>query len=335
VVLLVHASLGRSATGMLLAGVVAALLAPFHFSAFPAAYLIVALLVLARREWHQRTWRRDAVLFLAPVVFAIPFVVDPILLQEGQGGMRPTLGWGEAPFDAGPAAVAFFYLTNLGLPFVLALGALTRSWVRERVFLGAWVAALFLVPNVVVLSSVEFDMNKYFQFMWVAVAILAASIVRRWRTPLVVAVLIFSALSPGLIAVWHVAGEQLALTTAQEKAAEWIETNTPPRAVFVTDAWINSPVDLAGRLRVTSFGPYIANLGYDPNPREADVHRVRCDGPAIAAEVMRSYGAQYVLSSGGLIDCGAQPPTDLSASPLFETVYDQDGVTVWHLRGAP
>jgi hypothetical protein len=334
VALLAHASLGRSAAGMLLAGIVAALLAPFHFYALPAGYLVVALLVAARREWRHRTWRRDALLFLAPVVLAIPFVVGPILLQEGQGGMRPTIGWGEARFGDGPAAVAFFYATNLGIPFALALGALTRRWVRERAFLGAWIVALFLVPNVVVLSSVEFDMNKYFQIMWVAVAIAAATLVRRWRTPLVVGILALSALSPGLIAVWHVAGEQLALTTAQERAAQWIEANTPPGAIFITDAWINSPVDLAGRLRVTSFGPYVANLGYDPDARAADVQRVRCDGPEVAAQVMRTYGAGYVLSSGGLVDCGGGTPSDLSASPLFDAVYDQDGVTVWQFRGA-
>ena len=38
-------------------------------------------------------------------------------------------------------------------------------------FLVAWLVALFLVPNLVVVSAVEFDMNKYFQIMWIAVAI--------------------------------------------------------------------------------------------------------------------------------------------------------------------
>ncbi len=41
VVLLVVACLGRRPQGVLLAGILAALLAPFHFFAFPATYLIV------------------------------------------------------------------------------------------------------------------------------------------------------------------------------------------------------------------------------------------------------------------------------------------------------
>ena len=67
--------------------------------------------------------------------------------------------------------------------------------------------------------------------------------------------------------------------------------------------FINSPVDLAGRLRMTTFGPYVSNLGYDPNPRAADIDAIYCDGPEVAKDRMARYGATYVLSSGGILDC--------------------------------
>ena len=75
VVLLVVACLDRRPLGILLAGVLAALLAPFQFFAFPATYLIVGLYVLTTGGWRERTVWRDAVLFLAPVVLAAPFIV--------------------------------------------------------------------------------------------------------------------------------------------------------------------------------------------------------------------------------------------------------------------
>ena len=184
------------------------------------------------------------------------------------------VGWGEARFGDGPAAVAFFYLTNLGIPFVLAVvAAFTARGLPGRWFLVAWMVALFIVPNVVVVSAVEFDMNKYFQIMWIAVAILAGWLIARWPTALVAAVLLVCALSPVLIAVWHMRSDDVALGLPQETAARWIAANTPERSVFVTDDFINSPVDLAGRLRITTFGPYVSNLGYDPAPREADTKR--------------------------------------------------------------
>jgi hypothetical protein len=213
------------------------------------------------------------------------------------------------------------------------VAAITVRALPNRWFLVAWMVALFIVPNVVIVSAVEFDMNKYFQIMWIAVAILAAWLIRRWPRPLIAAILVVSAVSPALIAVWHVRSDIVAVGLPQGTAARWIAANTPERSVFVTDAFINSPVDLAGRLRITTFGPYVSNLGYDPAPREADVTAIYCDGPEVAVERMAKYGATYVLSSGG-VPCGGDPVTDFWSSPLFETVYDEDGVAVWRLAGS-
>ena len=336
VVLLVVTSLGRRPAGVLLAGVLAALLAPFHFYAFPAAYLIVGLYVLTSGAWRERTVSRDAVLFLAPVVLALPYARPAVRLQSAEGSFRFVQGWSEARFADGPLAALFFYVTNLGIPVLLAIAALV--WLRRdrrvphRGFLAAWLIALFLVPNLVRMSAVDFDMNKYFQMMWIAAAILAAWLVARWPKPAIAAVLVICGISPALIAIHHATHPAVVMSLPQAAAARWIETYTPERAIFVTDDFINSPVDLAGRLRITTFGPYVSNLGYDPVPRSADVKAVYCDGPDVAAERMAVYGATYVLSSGGVLDCGEGGPTDFSASPRFETVYDADGVSVWQLR---
>ena len=155
VVLLIVACIGRRPAGVLLAGILAALLAPFQFFAFPATYLIVGLYVVTTGAWRQRTVLRDAVLFLAPVILATPFIVGAIVQQSDIGSFKFVLGWATAPLDDGPAAVAFFYLTNLGIPFVLAvIAAFTARGMPYRWFLAAWVLALFIVPNVVEVSAV-------------------------------------------------------------------------------------------------------------------------------------------------------------------------------------
>jgi hypothetical protein len=332
-VLLVVQCLGRRPAGVLLAGLIAALLAPFQFYAFPATYVIVGLYVVTTGAWRAPTAGRDAALFLGPVILAIPFIAESIVAQSGTGAFHLVAGWGEARFGDGPLAVLFFYATNLGIPFALAIiAAIVSRGLATRRFLVAWLVVLFLIPNVVVLSAVEFDMNKYFQMMWIAVAILAAWLIRGWPRPVIAAILAVCAISPALIAIWHATSSTVVLTPTQETAGRWIETHTPDRSVFVTDAFINSPVDLAGRLRITTFGPYVANLGYDPAPREADTKTAYCDGPDAAAEVMQRYGATYVLSSGGVLDCDGEP-TDFGSSARFETVYDEGGVTVWRLAG--
>jgi hypothetical protein len=336
VVLLVVTCLGRRPAGVLLAGVLAALLAPFHFYAFPATYLIVLLYVVATRAWRSPTFFRDAVLFLAPIVLAIPFIAGAIFQQGERGAFHFVAIWSEARPAEGPLALVFFYVTNLGIPFLLALAAIAiAAWRRQLtptiLFLAAWLVALFVVPNVVVVSAVEFDMNKYFQMMWIAVAILAAWLIRDWPRPAVVAVVAVAAISPALIGFWHATNPAFVMSHAEEAAGGWIERNTPERSVFVTDAFINSPVDIAGRLRLTTFGPYAANLGYDPAERERDIKTIYCDGDAVAAELMVRHGAGYVLSSASLLECDDDAPTDFRTSPLFETLYDVDGVAVFRL----
>ena len=110
---------------------------------------------------------------------------DAVSRQGHIGAFRFVLWWSEARVQDGPAAVAFFYLTNLGIPTVLAvIAAFTARGMPARWFLVAWMVALFIVPNIIVVSAVEFDMNKYFQIMWIAVAILAGWPIRNWRPPL-------------------------------------------------------------------------------------------------------------------------------------------------------
>jgi hypothetical protein len=192
---------------------------------------------------------------------------------------------------------------------------------------------MFIVPNVVVASAVAFDMNKYFQVMWIALALLAAWLIHRWPRPIVALTLAACAVTPALIAVWHVESPAVALTGPEEQAARWIAANVPPRTVFLTEAFINSPVDLAGRLRITSFAAYVANLGFDPRTREADVTLAYCGGDVAAERVMKRYNATYALSPGWYVDCGDATPTDFGASPLFQTVYDAGGVGIWRLVG--
>jgi hypothetical protein len=101
----------------------------------------------------------------------------------------------------------------------------------------------------------------------------------------------------------------------------------------MTENFLNSPVDLSGRLRLTTYGPYVANLGFQPDQRAEDVRQAWCDGPDRAQAVMLQYGARYVLSTGGWLDCTG-PSTDFDSSPLFSRIYDAAGIKIWALAGS-
>jgi hypothetical protein len=189
-----------------------------------------------------------------------------------------------------------------------------------------------VVPNVVQVSAIGFDMNKYFQAMWVAVALLAAWLIRRWPAWAVTAVLLVSVPSPLLVSAWTALNREVVLGWSEIDAADWIAANTPERSVFVTNGWLNSPTDPAGRLRVLTFTPYIANLGYSPDERAAVVDEIYCSGdPVRAAQLTRNLGATYLLDTGPPRAC---QPTIFEASPDWELVYDRSGVRIWRVAGA-
>ena len=119
-------------------------------------------------------------------------------------------------------------MTNLGVPFLLALAALYAPGLPRRAFLAAWIIGLFVIPNVVQVSVIGFDMNKFFQAMWIAVAILAAWLIRRWPMPAVAGVLLLSVPSPLLVAAWTATSNLQVMTDAELDAAEWVRDGTPP-----------------------------------------------------------------------------------------------------------
>jgi hypothetical protein len=326
---------------ILLAGLLGALLAPFHFFFFPAFGLLALLYVLVGGRLLDRDAPRNAALLLGPYLLALPFVLAPLLNASGSGALKLAWGWESAPFADGPWAVAFFYLTNLGLPFVLGLAALFVRGLRARVFLGAWALAMFLVPNVMQVSEVAFDMNKFFQAMWIAVALLAAWLIRRWPWPAIAAVLLLSIPSPLLVAGWTYLSatddsdqnRQEVLGGSALAAASWIAANTPERSVFATDGWLNSPTDPAGRLRLLTYTPYVANLGFDPQEREKQVREIYCAGDVSrSVAVMRQLGASYLLDGGRPGDCTT--PTEFVEGPDLHKVYENAAMRIWQLVDA-
>ena len=316
-----------------LAGILGALLAPFHFFLFPAFLMVALLYVLVSGRLFDRDAPRNAALLLAPYVLAAPFVLAPLLNANASGALKQVSGWESAPMADGFWPVVFFYVTNLGVPFLLALGALFVRGLRAKAFLAAWALAMFVVPNVVQVSVIAFDMNKYFQAMWIAVAILAGWFIRRWPWPAAAVVLLLSVPSPLLVAGWTAFNREQVLDRNGVDAASWIADNTPERSVFATDGWLNSPTDPAGRLRLLTYTPYVANLGFDPDLRHRQVLEIYCSGdPLRAVALMRQLGATYLLDGTRPQPC--DKPTDFAASTALEQVYANPGLRIWRLTAA-
>ncbi|MGH2394594.1 MAG: hypothetical protein ACRDGH_14090, partial [Candidatus Limnocylindria bacterium] len=238
--------------------------------------------------------------------------------------------WWDAPVEEGPLGVAFFYATNLGIPFVLAMAALVWRGLPARRFIALWIVAMFAIPNLAVFSHISFDMNKYFQVMWMATAMAAGWFIRSWHPAAIALVIAASVASPIQVGVYGVATRYQVLGVADLRAADWARSATAGRSVFVTNGWLHAFTDVAGRLRVHSFGPYIQNIGYDPGPREAAVIEIYCGGDAAeSARLVRSLGARYVVDSSRPDGCEA--PVRFEDAPGFSLVFEDAGLRVWEV----
>ena len=94
VVLLVVVCLGRRPLGILLAGLLAALLAPFQFFAFPATYLIVGLYVVTTGAWRDRRSSAMPSCSSRRSSSPLPFIVGAVVRQGDVGAFRFVAGLG-------------------------------------------------------------------------------------------------------------------------------------------------------------------------------------------------------------------------------------------------
>jgi hypothetical protein len=318
-----------------LAGLLGALLAPFHFFFFPAGLLLVLLWVVIGGRLVDRDAPRNALLFLGPYLLSLPFALAAIAQSSGSGALRWVLfdgGWESAPRTDGLLAVTFFYATNLGLPLILALAAVLARRTPARMFLGAWAVALFAIPNLVQASSVGFDMGKYFQAMAISLAILAGWLMRRWRWWALLPAFALAIPSPLLVSGWTALSREQVLSADELAAATWIAGNTPGTSVFATDGWLNAPTDPAGRLRLLTFTPYVANLGYDPDRRVAQLNEIYCGGdPARSLALLHQLGASYLIDAGRPQPCSKS--VNFSAARGFQQVFANPSLRI--LRVSP
>ena len=141
-------------------------------------------------------------------------------------------------------------------------------------------------------------------------------------------VLLLSVPSPLLVAAYTAVNREQVLSNAELRVAEWMAESTPPGSVFVTDGWLNSPTDPAGRLRQLTFTPYVANLGFDPDERVRLTYVAYCSGdPAASLEALQQMGADYVLDYRRPGNC--LTPTDFASISGLVQAYDADGIRVW------
>jgi hypothetical protein len=265
----------------------------------------------------------------------------------------------------------WFWLVNLGvavpLSLVVVLLILARrfggGWLRSgaaralglfpselvRFFLAC--VPVFVLCNIVVFQSWDWDNTKLLAYWYLGVALAVSSITVRlwvgwWRRILAV-LLAGSVLATGTLALLRllpftppaasVTGPYVLASAADVAMAQVIDETTAPNAVFLisasTDDFFDPVPLLTGRPVVIDYYPWLWSYGLDYGPREADVElaMVGCGATPLGQcqpilEVLRRYHVSYVevnqtYPAAGFSWWSAQQLPVIATAP-GTTVYD-------------
>ncbi len=209
--------------------------------------------------------------------------------NNGAGGLKDGYFW--------------FYLKNVGLPFLLLLLALLEKKPYRRLLAsGAFMIYLFaefirFQPNI-------YDNNKLFYVWYMLMAVIAADYaldlfekMKGLRSRWVIAVLscfVFFASGTLSIARECVSNYQL-YGPDETEAARYIEENTDEHSVFITWTEHLNPVSsLAGRTIVCGPDLWLYYHGFDTYARHAEIESFYAS-PDPQAEILSRYGVDYIL----------------------------------------
>ena len=200
----------------------------------------------------------------------------------------------------------WFYIKNIGLPFILILlGLLEKNEKRRMIAAGAFV--IFLAAEFIQFQPNEYDNNKLFYIWYMLCAVIAADYalellgkLKGLRARPVLAVLCaVICFSTGVLAVARECKSDYQMFSREEvEAAAFVEENTPQHATFMTGTQhINFVSSLAGRNIVCGPDLWLTFHGYDNSQRHRDIEAFYAD-PFGNAGILTKYGVDYILVSG-------------------------------------
>ena len=306
---------------------------------FSGGYLLARLVI--DKDDRRGVLLRAGVYLALVVVLALPQVIGSAVKQTVEGGsLRFQFNWvnnsgGRGMIDG----YLWFWVKNVGLPFILILGACLNAKCRGPLDILCGMAAIFIAADWVLFQRNPYDNNKLFYIWYMFGAILAAdygSVIMqrlaglRGRWLLAGLFMLASVLSGSLsLAREAVSGYQLFSHNAVE-AGKWIDENTDREAVFMTgQQHINPVCSLAGRQIICGSDLYVFFHGLKYSEEAYNCQRFY-ENPQENVDVLEDYGIDYIYVSDYE---RADFDVDLaSLDAMYDLVYENPDVRIYQVE---
>ncbi len=233
----------------------------------------------------------------------------------------------------------WFYLKNIGLPFLALLAALFDKNPRNRRIF-AMALPIILAAEFIRFQPNEYDNNKLFYVAWLLCCMIVADWSSRlWkrlegfggRRFLAAAAAAVTFLSAGL-SIWReCVSDYVAFGRGAVEAGEYVRGNTGTDEVFITGTQHLNPVfAIAGRSVVCGPDLWLYWHGFNTRERQEELAAFYAD-PEGHPEVPEKYGADYVYVSSYERD--AYPVNEEALERIGIKVFENGEAAIYRLRG--
>ncbi len=309
--------------------------------------LLIYDMLHLRERWAQFKWYLlyggIACVLSVPQLFGFTFNQ---VFQEGMAGasnsfIQPWFNWvnsDNGQFSGMIDGYGWFYVKNIGLPFIILVLALFERNPRwRRIFAGA--LPIILAGECIRFQPNIYDNNKLLYLAWLLLSMIVADWCRmlwhklknlRARPVIAALAAVTFFLSAGLTLWREAVSEYMAFSEPSVALGEYARDNTEEDATFLTGVHHLNPIaSIAGRDIVCGPDLWLYYHGLDTNERKADIARFYAD-PENNLDVLEKYGVEYILiSSYERYDY----PVDLNGlEQVAEQVYSNREGAIYRVR---
>ena len=279
-------------------------------------------------------------LAIATAVMAIPQV---LYLKTGnvQEASYSLFHWGYIIESPTFTKVIYYLGFTFGLKWLLVILALALvSWFHWRVFIAV---SSLLAMALLVQFGVEVVANHKFIHIWLIIVNLFAAygLWRLSRIALfgttamgkVAAVLLAVGITlGGLIDLFPIRNAHWIETPFQDDPlVNWVRAETNPKAVFLTDRYVQHPILLAGRRIFFGWSYFAWGLGYPLGQREEIYRRLFAERhPQELVRLLQENGIDYVVVDAGIRQGNVvQNPNESVYQAFFKKVFEDPSTVIF------
>lgn len=278
-------------------------------------------------------------------VLAAPQLICFTFAQAFQDGSHAFLSlqfnWVNNPGGQGMRDLyLWFYIKNIGLPFIALIAAVFEKNPRNRRIL-AMALPIILAAEFIRFQPNEYDNNKLLYLAW----LLCCMVVSDWssrlwerlrglggRRVLAAFAAVVTFLSAGLTIWRECVSDYVAFSAEAAEAGEYVRENTPADAVFITGTQhLNPVISIAGRSNVCGPDLWLYWHGFDTRERQEEI-RAFYEYPGQNADIPAKYGAEYVYVSS--YERSSYEVDRYGLEQIAEKVFENGEASIYRLKPA-